>query len=122
MMSIEQEKAKNKGVSLHVEYLNIGNVFNPYLKQYSAKMKSDAGRIQQVILNLQSNALKFTTKGSVKHVVQVTKGLFDEEITEDSPLYLQIQTIDSGQGIKKEQQDKLFKPFGYIDDGKQLNN
>ena len=45
MMSIEQEKAKNKGVSLHVEYLNIGNVFNPYLKQYSAKMKSDAGRI-----------------------------------------------------------------------------
>ena len=30
-MSIEQEKAKNKGVELKVEYINIGNVFNPYL-------------------------------------------------------------------------------------------
>ena len=30
MMSIEIDKARNKGVNLHVEYVNIGNIYNPY--------------------------------------------------------------------------------------------
>ena len=30
MMSIEIDKAKNKGVNLVVEYVNIGNIYNPY--------------------------------------------------------------------------------------------
>ena len=47
MMSIEIDKARNKGVNLHVEYVNIGINDNPYSeKRFSPIMKSDVGRIQ----------------------------------------------------------------------------
>ena len=92
MMSIEIDKARNKGVNLHVEYVNIGNIYNPYtqIPRYSPFMKSDVGRIQQVILNLQSNALKFTSKGEFKIVVEITKCIFDEVAHDNSALYLQV--------------------------------
>ena len=40
---------------------------------------------------------------------------------EDNLLYLEVKVIDTGLGIKEDQLNKLFKSFGYIDDGKQLN-
>ena len=56
--------------------------------------------------------------------VEITRGLFDSEPEEEENkiLYLQIKVIDTGVGIKKDQLDKLFKSFGYIDDGLMLNN
>ena len=36
-------------------------------------------------------------------------------------MYLQVKVTDTGIGIKKEMIGKLFKSFGYIDDGQQLN-
>ena len=68
----------------------------------------DEQRIQQVLLNLQSNALKFTDKGSV-----TIKG---EILEEDDERYLQLSVIDTGSGIKKKDQGKLFTMFGYIKD------
>ena len=55
--------------------------------------------------------------------VEITRGIFDSEAEEeDQTLYLQVKVIDTGVGIKKDQLDKLFKSFGYIDDGLMLNN
>ena len=56
----------------------------------------------QVLLGLQSNALKFTERGSVHIKVQV--------INE----FLRIAVIDTGIGIPEEHQNKLFKLFGFI--------
>jgi signal transduction histidine kinase len=54
----------------------------------------------QVLLNLQSNALKFTEKGCVRIGVNtINKG--EEE-------FLQVSVSDTGCGIKKEDQKKLF--------------
>ena len=39
----------------------------------------------------------------------------------DNELYLQISVIDTGKGIKKEDQNKLFKLFGYVEDAQGLN-
>ena len=74
-------------------------------------------------MNLQSNALKFTSKGSVKFEVEITNGLFDDKevYIEESELFLQVKCQDTGIGIKEDQMNKLFKSFGYIDDGKKLN-
>lgn len=59
-------------------------------------------------MNLQSNALKFTEGGSVKIIARL-----DEEIDGS---YLSISVKDTGAGIKIEDQNKLFKMFGYIED------
>ena len=57
-------------------------------------------------MNLQSNALKFTDKGKIKIKVKTYIDGGDE--------FLEISVIDSGIGIKEEDQNKLFKLFGYI--------
>ena len=67
----------------------------------------------QVLLCLQSNALKFTQEGYVKIVVEI--------VPKDENTYLEIQVIDTGIGIKEEDQDKLFKLFGFVQDIENLN-
>ena len=72
------------------------------------------------MLNLQSNALKFTTKGEIKINVHILerlqaddyKGLVIDENKEN--LFLKISVEDTGVGIKVEDQNKLFKLFGYL--------
>ena len=50
------------------------------------------------MLNLQSNALKFTEKGYVK----IKCSIFEKEAGKEKGKYLKISVIDSGMGIKKE--------------------
>ena len=60
--------------------------------------------MQQVFLNLLSNALKFTKpKGSINIKVKLKD---DQKI--------QISVEDSGIGIPLQEQQKLFKMFGYL--------
>jgi len=65
---------------------------------------SDRRRMSQVLMNLVSNAIKFTDRGSIK---------IADKIPEDNNL--EIRVIDTGGGIKQEDMDKLFKPFQQID-------
>ena len=71
-------------------------------------MNHDEQRIQQVLLTLQSNAIKFTLRGriTIKGEIKVNEG--------DS--FLELSVIDTGVGIKNEDKEKLFKMFGYIQD------
>ena len=62
---------------------------------------------------MQSNALKFTERGSV-----VIEGRVYEN---DNEKYLEISVVDTGAGIKDQDKDKLFKMFGYIEDKNQKN-
>ena len=71
----------------------------------------------QVLLNLQSNALKFTREGGVTHVVEIV----EEEMHSGTETYLKISVRDSGIGIPWEDQDKLFKLFGFVQSTQQYN-
>lgn len=66
---------------------------------------SDQMRVQQVIINLVNNALKFTETGSVK--VSVSK----------NNNHFVIKVNDTGIGIEASQLKTLFKPFIQIDSG-----
>ncbi|MBN2175869.1 MAG: tetratricopeptide repeat protein [Bacteroidales bacterium] len=71
-----------------------------------AKLVGDQTRLSQVLINLISNALKFTTKGGIEVVSElltVNESQGDYEI--------RIQVRDSGIGINEESRDKLFKAF-----------
>ena len=66
---------------------------------------SDPVRLKQIIINLCSNAVKFTQKGGVR--VNVTY-LKEEEL-------LSIKVNDTGIGLTEEQMEKIFDPFTQAD-------
>ena len=70
---------------------------------------SDELRISQVLINLLTNAVKFTSdEGSVEVVIIQTP--IDEDHSN-----LQVRVVDSGIGISKENQQKLFTSFEQAD-------
>ncbi|MGH2667228.1 PAS domain S-box protein [Flavobacterium sp.] len=68
----------------------------------------DALRIKQILLNLLSNAVKFTNKGKVELHIEL-------ESQTNTRAKLKIAVIDTGIGIKKENQKKIFEPFSQED-------
>jgi CheY-like chemotaxis protein/anti-sigma regulatory factor (Ser/Thr protein kinase) len=68
----------------------------------------DTGRIRQVLMNLVSNAIKFTESGEV--IVRVSCNTESEKQCE-----LRFQVTDTGIGIPPEAQRKLFEAFSQAD-------
>jgi signal transduction histidine kinase/CheY-like chemotaxis protein len=68
----------------------------------------DPGRLRQVVINLVSNAIKFTDKGRV--LVALTMG----DATEQQ-LNLQLQVSDTGIGIAPDKQQSVFNAFVQAD-------
>jgi signal transduction histidine kinase/DNA-binding response OmpR family regulator len=73
-----------------------------------AGLAGDGSRIHQVLLNLLSNALKFTKAGSIELRV-------DYQARDGGAPLLCLQVIDTGIGIAAEMLDRLFQQFSQID-------
>ena len=73
-----------------------------------AKLRGDPFRIKQVVTNLVANAIKFTDSGSI------TVRCMLEEETDDEVL-VKITITDTGPGLSKEEQTKLFQAFTQTD-------
>lgn len=71
----------------------------------------DEVKLSQVILNLVSNAIKFTSEGSVEAIVSAQKS------SEDSRAAITIKIKDTGVGIPSAAQKFLFQPFYQVDSG-----
>ena len=72
------------------------------------KLKGDAMRIRQVLINLANNAIKFTKEGIVRIEVS-TEHLSDDTVN------MVYHVIDTGIGIKEEDIKKLFISFSQVD-------
>ena len=70
-------------------------------------IEADAMRLRQIILNLLSNACKFTKAGDVK--LQVTTAL------REGQQFIEIAVIDTGIGMTAEQMSRLFVEFSQAD-------
>jgi len=68
----------------------------------------DADRIQQVLLNLLSNARKYVPKNNGRIMIE------SELQQHDESLILKISVTDNGPGISELDQQKLFKPFSKL--------
>ncbi|WP_456294186.1 ATP-binding protein [Vibrio artabrorum] len=64
---------------------------------------SDKARLRQILFNLLNNAVKFTARGFVE--------VYFKEVVEDDNTYLRIKVRDTGIGISREAQKRIFKPF-----------
>nr|WP_254200989.1 ATP-binding protein [Lysobacter sp. MMG2] len=70
----------------------------------ATRFRGDAMRIRQVVTNLLSNALKFTSEGHVTLHVRLIEEVDDEQ-------RLRIEVSDTGIGIASENLSRLFQPF-----------
>jgi signal transduction histidine kinase/DNA-binding response OmpR family regulator len=73
----------------------------------------DSLRLRQVLINIVGNAVKFTHEGSIKVTAKRMKEELDEfsngEFGSNTDIEICIQ--DTGIGIKREEQEKIFDPF-----------
>ncbi len=69
----------------------------------------DRERLNQILLNLLGNAIKFTHSGSISIDVKVQK------IVDDAHMILDFIVTDTGIGLSEEQAAKLFQPFTQAD-------
>jgi PAS domain S-box-containing protein len=73
------------------------------------KLIGDPGRLRQVLINLVSNAIKFTEKGEISiHVYLKEKS--------ESQVTIRFEVKDTGIGIPQSQRDRLFKSFSQVDE------
>ena len=98
VVALLSEQARSKGLELALE-------ISP---EVPATLLGDALRLEQVLLNLCGNAVKFTHHGSVRLVV---RGLAQEADTSE----LGFEVRDTGIGITSEQAARLFQSFTQAD-------
>jgi PAS domain S-box-containing protein len=80
------------------------------------KISGDLDRLQQVVLNLLTNAIKFTPNGGRVKVRLSKKVGSGEEFSQDpNPNYAQIQVSDTGQGISADFLPHVFERFCQAD-------
>jgi signal transduction histidine kinase/ActR/RegA family two-component response regulator len=76
-------------------------------------VRADGMRLRQILLNLLSNASKFTEDGSVTLRVRKTEALHPQ--TGQIAPYVEMSVIDTGVGIAPEDMGKLFEQFSQVD-------
>lgn len=76
--------------------------------EVSCLVRGDSHRLRQVLLNLLSNAFKFTAMGNIIIDVSLEKECADAQL-------IKFGVKDSGIGISEENQKKLFKSFSQTD-------
>ena len=69
-------------------------------------MTSDMNKLRQIILNLMSNACKFTHDGEISLALR--------QVFENNKEWIYIHISDTGQGISDEDMEKLFKDFSQV--------
>ena len=76
-----------------------------YESRLPQAIMSDATRLQQILINLLGNAVKFTEEGSVTLTISMSQ----------NGQTIRFEIADTGIGIDKEQLSRLFQPFTQAD-------
>ena len=98
VIDLQQYRVNEKGLKISVEYEGVDEKF----------LIGDAGRIRQILMNLVSNATKFTEKGFIAIKIKLT-------LTDDNAIALVLCVKDSGVGIPLEMHSKIFNKFTQAD-------
>ncbi len=93
------ERARAKGLELNIDID----------ENIPSKLYGDDVRISQIIMNLLTNAVKYTESGSVTFKVRKIGAV-------DGNVKLHFEVVDTGIGIKDEDLDKLFISFERIEE------
>ncbi len=126
---LDISKIENGHISLEEVYFNPIEEFENVIESYAANaskkdidfslwidpifssmlLRSDPGKIKQVLINLISNAVKFTNNKGAIDVIIKNVSTSNENIT------VKFMVKDTGVGISKEHEDKVFDAFTQAD-------
>lgn len=84
-----------------------------FSKDLPSSLYGDYARVKQIVLNLLTNAVKYTEKGYIDFVVESV-------ILKNSICRLIISVEDTGIGIKRDKIDKLFQKFERADEERNI--
>jgi signal transduction histidine kinase len=73
------------------------------------RLEADGMRVQQVLINLLTNACKYTEEGTIT----IASSL------EENPGYVTFSVADTGPGVPKEKAEEIFERFAKLDNNKQ---
>ncbi|MBF0262068.1 MAG: response regulator [Magnetococcales bacterium] len=93
------QTARQKGLDFHVRMKG----------QLPLSIRADRVRVEQILKNLITNAIKFTHAGSVTVTFRM--------VPEGSKDFVCMSVADTGVGIPRDQQSLVFEPFRQLDDG-----
>ena len=126
---LDISKIENGGVVLEEVYFNPMEEFENVIESYAANaskkdidfslwidpvlstrlLRSDPGKIKQVLINLISNAVKFTeNKGTIDVLIEKV------DLSKDD-IAIKFSVKDTGIGISKDQEEKVFEAFTQAD-------
>lgn len=100
LQSIFENTAKLKKIDFGIEVMGNADIF----------LKGDEIKLSQVLINLIGNSIKFTDKGFTKLIIAIEKNVEDEAYCK-----LRFSVSDSGIGIHKRHQEKIFESFVQAD-------
>ena len=99
VLDLISPKAFEKGLDVLFDFgLNVPDV-----------IAGDVTRLRQIVVNLMSNAVKFTSAGAICLAVETLEDRGAKGVT------LQFAVQDTGIGIPKDRMDRLFKSFSQVD-------
>ncbi|MCR5344337.1 MAG: response regulator [Butyrivibrio sp.] len=108
LINMVDERAKNKGLKLNV----VVNSQTPHL------LYGDNVRLKQIILNILTNAIKYTEHGEVRFAVDYISG---GHLDVQGIIGLKVSVSDTGIGIREEDMQKLFAPFERLEGSRNRN-
>jgi CheY-like chemotaxis protein len=102
-----RQLASDKGLDFNVN-------FDPKLPE---TIRTDEKRLQQIVLNLLSNAFKFTSKGGVTLAVRTAESGWSptHPVLRNASRAIEIAVTDTGIGIPEEKQKLIFEAFQQAD-------
>jgi signal transduction histidine kinase/CheY-like chemotaxis protein len=108
LVSMVDDRAKKKGLSLKVTV----NEEMPHL------LYGDNVRLKQIILNILTNAVKYTEHGSIHMSFDYTTSA---HLDINGSIGLIVSVSDTGIGIREEDMERLFSPFERIEETRNRN-
>jgi two-component system sensor histidine kinase/response regulator len=95
--SLISDEARSKGLTITVEEDDV-----------PAWLRGDATRLRQALLNLAGNALKFSTRGTIRLVARLL-------VKDQAGLLVRFEVSDEGIGVPPEKLARLFHAFEQVD-------
>ncbi len=102
---ILQEAVDMLSLEAHKKELEVISYIDPNVPRH---VQGDPTRLRQIVVNLMSNAVKFTSQGQIVVTARLKR-------REDSRAHIHFTVSDTGIGIPEEKRNKLFQAFSQAD-------